>query len=198
MRNRNAILSSLMKAQRDGMLQGIFCRLGDLGTIYSQYDCAVTTSCGFLDHIVVDTINNAERCVSFLREHRVGTGKFICLNQIVSQNKQNRERPFQAPEGSRRLYDIIQISDERFKDAFYFALKDTLVCNEIEQATKIAYGQVRHRVVTLKGDLIEKSGTMSGGGKPKTGGMSSKLVEEYSEEQIRECETRVLQLQSHL
>jgi chromosome segregation ATPase len=39
-------------------------------------------------------------------------------------------------------------------------------------------------VVTLKGDLIEKSGTMSGGGKPKTGGMSSTLVQEYSDEQI--------------
>jgi structural maintenance of chromosome 4 len=51
---------------------------------------------------------------------------------------------------------------------------------------------VRHRVVTLKGDLIEKSGTMSGGGKPRTGGMSSKMVEEFSEEQIRECETRVI------
>ena len=61
-------------------------------------------------------------------------------------------------------------------------------------ATRIAYGQMRHRVVTLKGELIEKSGTMSGGGRPKTGGMSSVIVQEYSEDQIKECEAIVQQL----
>ena len=70
----------------------------------------------------------------------------------------------------------MNITDDKFKDAFYFALKDTLVCETIDVATRIAYGQQRHRVVTLKGELIEKSGTMSGGGKPKTGGMSSIIV----------------------
>ena len=79
-RNRNNILSSLMRAQKDGLLQGIYGRLGDLGTIDNPYDCAVTTSCGVLDHIVVDSINNGEKCVAYLREHRIGTGKFICLN----------------------------------------------------------------------------------------------------------------------
>ncbi len=93
-RNRSQILGSLMKAQKDGFLNGIYGRLGDLGTIDAIYDCAITTSCGVLDHIVVDTINNAERCVSYLREHRIGNGKFICLNQVAQQNKQQREKPF--------------------------------------------------------------------------------------------------------
>lgn len=64
------------------MLNGIFGRLGDLGTIDQAYDCAVTTACGYLDHIVVDSIGNGERCVAFLRENRIGTGKFICLDKI--------------------------------------------------------------------------------------------------------------------
>jgi structural maintenance of chromosome 4 len=89
------------------------------------------------------------------------------------------------------LYDLIKITDEKFKDAFYFGLKDTLVCDGIDLATKIAYGQVRHRVVTLKGELIEKSGTMSGGGKPKTGGMSNVIVQEYTDEEIKESENNV-------
>lgn len=92
-----------------------------------------------------------------------------------------------------RLYDLIKIKDEKFLDAFYFGLRDTLVCENIDLATKIGYGQApysnrRYRVVTLKGELIELSGTMSGGGRPKTGGMSSKLVEEVSEDQIKEVE----------
>lgn len=62
-RNKNSILSSLIKAQKDGILAGISGRLGDLGTIDNRFDCAVTTSCGVLDHIVVDTITNGEKCV---------------------------------------------------------------------------------------------------------------------------------------
>ena len=46
-------------------------------------------------------------------------------------------------------------------------------------------------MVTLKGELIEKSGTMSGGGKPRTGGMSNVIVQEFSDEEIKESETLV-------
>jgi structural maintenance of chromosome 4 len=56
------------------------------------------------------------------------------------------------------------------------------VCDGIDLATRIAYGQQRHRVVTLQGQLIEKSGTMSGGGKPRTGGMSNVVVQEFTED----------------
>ena len=197
-RNKNNIITSLLKAQREGSLQGIFGRLGDLGTIDQQYDCAITTSCGVLDHIVVDNIINAEKCIQFLRDHRIGSGKFICLDKIIQQNKNQREKPFNPPEGSLRLYDLIRSSDEKFKDAFYFGLKDTLVCDTLDLATRIAYGQFRHRVVTLKGDLIEKSGTMSGGGKPRTGGMSTVIVPEFTEDQINEVQQQVNALQTEV
>lgn len=57
-----------------------------------------------------------------------------------------------------RLYDLIKVTDERVKTAFYFALRDTLVANDLEQASRIAYGARSYRVVTLNGDLIEMSG----------------------------------------
>jgi structural maintenance of chromosome 4 len=72
-----------------------------------------------------------------------------------------------------RLYDLINIRDVKFMDAFYFALRDTLVCETLDIGSKIAYGQTRYRVVTLKGEMIEKTGTMSGGGRPRKGGMST-------------------------
>lgn len=56
--------------------------------------------------------------------------------------------------------------DDKFKVAFYYALRDTLVAPTLDEATKIAYDgkRARYRVVTLKGQLIDTSGTMSGGG----------------------------------
>lgn len=57
-----------------------------------------------------------------------------------------------------RLFDLIRVEDERVQPAFYFALRDTLVANDLDQATRIAYGQQRFRVVTLDGLLIELAG----------------------------------------
>lgn len=69
------------------------------------------------------------------------------------------------PENIPRIYDLISVEDKRILPAFYFALHDTVVANDLEQGTRIGYGAKRFRVVTLKGELIELSGTMSGGGK---------------------------------
>lgn len=44
------------------------------------------------------------------------------------------------------------------RPAFYYAIRDTLVANDLDQASRIAYGRVRYRVVTLKGELIETYG----------------------------------------
>lgn len=57
-----------------------------------------------------------------------------------------------------RLYDLIRVEDDRVKTAFYFSLGNTLVADDLEQASRIAYGAQRYRVVTLKGDLIETTG----------------------------------------
>merc|ERR1719228_2845524 len=46
----------------------------------------------------------------------------------------------------------------------------------MDMATKIAYGAKRYRVVTLNGETIEISGTMSGGGKSKMSGKMGQQV----------------------
>ena len=74
---------------------------------------------------------------------------------------------------------MIKVNDEKLLTAFYYGLRNTLVANNLEQASRIAYGQSqRHRVVTLKGEIIEVSGTMSGGGQPSKGRMGNKIAAE--------------------
>ena len=47
-------------------------------------------------------------------------------------------------------------------------MRDTLICEDIDIASELGYNQnKRHRCVTLNGELIELTGAMSGGGKPK-------------------------------
>lgn len=75
-----------------------------------------------------------------------------------------------------RLFDLIRVEDERILPAFYFALFDTLVATNMDQATRIAFGATRYRVVTVKGDVIEIAGTMSGGGKTQFRGRMGEQV----------------------
>lgn len=110
-----------------------------------------------------------------------------------------------SPENVPRLYNLIRIEDERVAPAFYYALRDTLVVNDLDQGTRIAYGRTRYRVVTLKGDLIETSGAMSGGGKSvmrgrmgqqvtmKTNLNETQQVEEMKEE-LQNQEARITEL----
>jgi len=43
---------------------------------------AVSTACGALDHIVVDTMTTAQRCVEHLKQHGVGVATFIGLDKM--------------------------------------------------------------------------------------------------------------------
>lgn len=65
---------------------------------------------------------------------------------------------FLRPENAHRLFDLVRVEDKRVLPAFYFALRNTLVANDLDQGSRIAYGATRFRVVTLRGDLIEISG----------------------------------------
>ena len=75
-----------------------------------------------------------------------------------------------------RLFDLIRIEDERVRVAFYFALQNTLVADNLDQGTRIAYGARKWRVVTLAGEVIETSGTMCGGGKSQIRGKMGTTV----------------------
>ena len=54
--------------------------------------------------------------------------------------------------GVKRLYDLVKVRDEALRCAFYYALRDSLVADNLEQASRIAYSGNKRwaRVVTLQ------------------------------------------------
>ncbi|XP_013138419.1 PREDICTED: structural maintenance of chromosomes protein 4 [Papilio polytes] len=200
-RSKGRVLDSLMNEKRSGRLPGIFGRLGDLGGIDAKYDVAISTCCGALDNIVVDTVETAQSCVEFLKKNDIGRATFIALDK-QQHLVQEYERRMTYPENAPRLFDLIQVRDERVLSAFYFALRDTLAAADLEQAARIAYGRTRYRVVTLKGDLIEIAGTMSGGGRTTMRGrMGSSVQQDTSEQdprQLQENEQKLTEIEDRL
>ena len=74
-----------------------------------------------------------------------------------------------------RLFDLVRCKDDKLRLAFWFALRNTLVASDLDQASRIAYGNRQSssrfgKVVTLAGQLIAESGAMTGGGGRPRGG----------------------------
>lgn len=73
---------------------------------------------------------------------------------------ENKMQKIPTPENAPRLFDLVKVEDAKVRLAFYFALRDTLVAKNLEEATRIAFQkEKRWRVVTLQGQIIEVSGT---------------------------------------
>jgi len=179
------VLSGLTRLKDSGRIEGFHGRLGNLGTIDQKYDVAISTACPSLENLVVDSVAVGQQCIEYLRKNNLGRANFICLRELARRDLSAVE----TPEGVPRLFDLVQSKDDIVRPAFFSVLQNTLVAKDLEQANRIAYGARRWRVVTLDGQLIDVSGTMSGGGtRVARGGMSSKLVAETSKEQVSKLE----------
>ncbi|KAI0053392.1 hypothetical protein FA95DRAFT_740223 [Auriscalpium vulgare] len=125
--------------------------------------------------MVVDTVEQGQACLDYLRKQNVGRASLMILDKL---NRSSGMEHMQTPENVPRLFDLIKPKEPRFAAAFYKGCGNTVVAADLDQANRIAFGsRVRWRVVTLAGQLIDSSGTMSGGGNyVSRGGMSAKLA----------------------
>ncbi|XP_067127627.1 structural maintenance of chromosomes protein 4 [Centruroides vittatus] len=197
-RSRGKVLETLMRQKEQNNIPGILGRLGDLGAIDEKYDIAISTACGPLDNIVTDTMTSAQKCVDYLKRNNVGVATFIALDKMDRWIPYTKQR-IQTPENVPRLFDLIRVRNEKVLPAFYFALRDTLVAKDLEQATRIGLqGRTRFRVVTLKGELIDLAGTMSGGGKASKGRMGKAIVSDINPEEIEVMSKHIDQLMDTL
>ncbi|XP_066266590.1 structural maintenance of chromosomes protein 4-like [Branchiostoma lanceolatum] len=194
-RSRGKVQEALMLQKQSGKIPGIFGRLGDLGAIDDKYDVAISTACGALDLILVDTMDTAQRCVNFLKKNDIGRASFLGLDQ-QQKFRENCKNKINTPENIPRLFDLVKVKDERILPAFYYALRDTLVADNLDQATRCAFqGGRRHRVVTLGGQLIDQSGTMTGGGtKVIKGRMGSCVASDFNPKEVENMENKLARL----
>lgn len=183
--NQGNVLKGLLRLKESGRIDGFHGRLGNLGTIDEKFDVAISTACPSLENMVVDSVEVGQQCIEYLRKNNLGRANFILLDKLAQRDLS----PIQTPENVPRLFDLIKPKDARFAPAFYSIMQNTLVAQNLEQANRIAYGAKRWRVVTLDGQLIDVSGTMSGGGtRVARGAMSSKLTSDTTKEQVQKLE----------
>lgn len=168
---RSQLHRAILSAARAGRLQGIVGRLGDLASVDEQFATAVSAGAGStLDCIVVRAAQHAQACIQFLRTENLGRATFIILEKIeyLREPMDRWSRSDRSHDG-RRLFDLLTIPNPQNRTALYFSLRDTLVCQTLEEARRVAYKPTRkNRVVTLAGELIESTGSITGGGRAPT------------------------------
>lgn len=163
------ILRELLSAQSHGKLSGIRGRLGDLVICPKELDVALSTA-GFMgwDKIVVNTADQAQKALEYLRANKIGRAGFLSLDKLEYMKDAIAKRPYNGNE-AQRLFDLVRVNKEDLQVAVMWAITQTLVCPNLEVAKRIAYGKQRFRVVTIDGSLIDMTGTISGGGEPRRG-----------------------------
>lgn len=63
-----------------------------MGGIDIKYDVAISTACGPLDNIVVDSVNTAQSCIEFLKRNDIGRGTFIALEKVKHYENKCRQK----------------------------------------------------------------------------------------------------------
>jgi len=168
-----------VRAILDLKLRGVYGTVADLISVPEKYRVAIEVAAGpHLYDIVVENDEVAAYCIEYLRREKIGRATFIPLNKIKPPPFEGKE--FLGREGViGRASDLIKF-DSKFTKAMEFVFGNTLVVENLDIARAIGKG----RIVTLEGDLIERSGAMVGGYYVKTHpqfleSTTRKEIEEY-------------------
>ena len=145
-------------------LEGIHGPVAQLAEVEERFRVALEVAAGSrLGQVVVDDDGIAARAIALLKSRRAGRLTFLPLNRLRAGGggggALDRGAPTAAPGCLGRAVDLLSF-EPVYGDVFRHVFGDTLVYADLEQARR-AMG--RQRLVTLEGDLLERSGAMTGG-----------------------------------
>ncbi|KAG4959347.1 hypothetical protein JHK87_035980 [Glycine soja] len=154
------------------LFQGVHGRMTDLcRPTQKKYNLAVTVAMGkFMDAVVVDNEKTGKECIKYLKDQRLPPQTFIPLESVRCK------------------------FDPSLEKAILFAVGNTLVCDDLEEAKILSWSGERFKVVTVDGILLTKSGTMTGG---TSGGMEARS-KQWDDKKIEGLNKKKEQYESEL
>ena len=162
--NEDANLGRAVDTVIGANISGVHAPLMKLGQVDEEYSTAMEIAVGGrMAHIVVDDEHVASTCIELLKSSNAGRATFVPLNKIVKC-----PRSLNLPKDKGVIDFAINLIDfdDEYLNAFYYAVGETLVVEDRSVANKLIG---KYRMVTLSGDLFEKSGSITGGAVRKTG-----------------------------
>jgi chromosome segregation protein len=169
----------------NGGISGVHGAVGDLGAVDPEYATACETAAGGrLANVVVDDDGVGASCIDYLKSRNAGRATFLPITEMDRRGLPNLPSNPGVVDFAKNLVDY----DDEYEGVFSYVLGSTLVVEDMDTARDL---MGRFRMVTLDGDLVEKSGAMtggSGGGSRYTFSKSGKGKLERVAEEISDLE----------
>ncbi len=162
-------------------LEGIHGPVAQLGEVEERYRMALEVAAGGrLGQVVVDDDRIAARAIELLKQRRAGRLTFLPLNKIRGGGASSGSgaaalQRSGGPSGSgaaglvAKAVDLVR-HEPVYAEVFRYVFGDTIVFSDLGSARR-ELG--RCRAVTLDGELLEKSGAMTGGSLQQRGSQLS-------------------------
>ena len=187
---------------RSSGIDGVHGPVGELGSVEAEYATACETAAGGrLAHVVVDDDGVGQSCIEHLKSRNAGRATFLPLDKMDRRGLPSLPSHDGVVAFARSLVDY----DDAYEPAFSYVLGTTLVVEDMATARELMGD---YRMVTLDGDLVEKSGAMTGGSGGGTrfsfsqseGGRLARLAEEIDrlEDRRRSLDAEVREVESDL
>ena len=175
-------IDSIIKAK----IKGVHAPLLQLGSVDKEHSTALEVAMGArMKNIVVDDEETARHCIDYLKSSRAGTATFLPLNRMKkAPNSLKMPKEKGVVDYAINLVDF----DDKYLDAFYYALGETLIVEDYDSAKRLIG---KYRLVTLDGSLFEKSGAITGGDRQSSGLKFS----QNQDEELDKYKERFAQLQ---
>ncbi|MCD2198487.1 chromosome segregation protein SMC [Halobacterium sp. KA-4] len=138
-------------------VEGVHGTVGQLGGVSEQYATACETAAGGrLANVVVDDDGTGQRCIEYLKQRNAGRATMLPITKMRHRSLPSTP---EMPGVVDFAYNLVDF-DEQYEPIFSYVLGDTLVVENMETARDLMGD---FRLVTLSGELVEKSGAMTGG-----------------------------------
>lgn len=173
-------VKEILKA-RGQKLHGIEGAVAELVTVPKEYETALETALGgALQHIVVDTEQNARLAIQYLKQNSYGRATFLPLSVIKGRPLSTAQLSAIQNHPSLVGSAVSLVKYEgKYEEVIQNLLGNVVVTKDLKGANELAkILQYRCRLVTLDGDIVNPGGSMTGGAvKQKTTSLLSRKGE---------------------
>ena len=159
-----SVKALLQTCEKDvNLSKGMHGILADLIDVKEKYQIAIEQALGSAtQNIVTQTEQDAKRLVEYLRENSLGRASFLPISSVKGRKLEKID--------TRKVEGIVGIASDlvktkkEYEDIIISLLGRTVIVDDMQNAIALAkQNKYAFRIVTLKGDIINPSGAITGG-----------------------------------
>ncbi|GHU30751.1 hypothetical protein FACS1894166_00980 [Bacilli bacterium] len=147
-------------------LAGVRGLVKDFLNVKSEYEKAILTALGrSASDIIVETNDDAQTAIDFLKRNKSGKATFLPLESIKARNvKEEHLAVLKTLTGFIDTAANLVEFDQGYANIYYFLLGHVIIADTIESAINLSkYTYQAYRVISLDGDIIAPGGAITGG-----------------------------------